>query len=102
MVFVWIRFLCSRFVLPRVLCVICAFFMHYNKVSCSCRLFGLVAKASASRAADPDFDSRLRRRDFSMSSHTNDLRTGAPVATLPGTWRYRVSTWTGWPGVTIL
>ena len=36
------------------------------------------------------------------SSHTSDLKTGTPVATLPGAWRYRVSTGTGWPGVSIL
>ena len=27
---------------------------------------------------------------------------GTPVATLPGTWHYRVSVWTGWPRVSIL
>ena len=57
--------------------------------------------ASASRAEDPGFEDRLRR-DFSGSSHTNDLMIGIPVATLPGAWRYRVSTGTGWPGVSIL
>ena len=46
------------------------------------RLIGLVVKASASRAEDPGFDSRLRR-DFSWSSHTSDLNIGTPVATLP-------------------
>ena len=39
---------------------------------------------------------------FSGSSHTNDLKIGTPVATLPGAWRYRVSTGTGRPGVSIL
>ena len=58
-------------------------------------------KASASRAEDPGFESRLRR-DFSVSSHTSDLKIGTPVATLPGAWRYRVSTGTGRPGVSIL
>ena len=33
-------------------------------------------------------------------SHTSDSKTGTPVATLPGAWRYRVSA--GWPGVSIL
>ena len=37
-----------------------------------------------------------------QSGHTSDLKMGATVATLPGTWRYRVSAWTGWPGVSIL
>ena len=35
--------------------------------------------------------------DFSGSSHTTDLQTGTP-----GTWHYRVSAGTGWPGVSIL
>ena len=39
---------------------------------------------------------------FPGSSHTSDLKIGTPVATLPGAWRYRVSTGTGWPGVSIL
>ena len=39
---------------------------------------------------------------FSGSSHTSDLKTGTPVATLPGAWCYRVSTGTGRPGVSIL
>ena len=65
------------------------------------RLDGQVVKASASRAEDPGFESRLRR-DFSGSSHTSDLKIDTPVATLPGAWRYRVSTGTGSPGVSIL
>ena len=65
------------------------------------RLVGLVVKASASRAEDPGFESRLRR-DFSGSSHTSDFKIGTPVATLPGAWRYRVSAGTGRPGVSIL
>ena len=39
---------------------------------------------------------------FTGSSHTSDLKIGTPVATLPGAWRYRVSTRTGCPGVSIL
>ena len=35
-------------------------------------LVSLVVKASASRAEEPGFKSRLRR-DFSRSSHTSDL-----------------------------
>ena len=64
-------------------------------------LAGLVVKASPSGADDPGFESRLPR-DFSGSSHTSDFKIGTPVATLPGAWRYRVSTGTGWPGVSIL
>ena len=64
------------------------------------RLGGLVVKASASRAEDQGFESRLRR-DFSGSSHTSDLKIGTPVATLPGAWYCRVSAGTGRPGVSI-
>ena len=67
----------------------------------TCRLVGLVVKASASRAEDPGFESRLRG-DFSGSSHTSDFKIGTPVVTLPGAWRYRVSAGTGRPGVSIL
>ena len=48
----------------------------------------------------PGFDSRFLCRSFSKSNHTSDFIT--PVATLPGAWRYRVSTGTGWTGVSIL
>ena len=66
------------------------------------RLVGLVVKASTSRAEDPMFDSRLHRGDFFGSSHTSDIKLGTPVATLPGTSRYRINAGTGWPGVCIL
>ena len=46
-------------------------------------------KASASRAEDTGI--------FSGSSHTSDLKTDTPVATLPGAWHYRVSAGTGCP-----
>ena len=65
------------------------------------RLGGLMVKASASRAEDPGFESRLHR-DFSGSSHTSDFKIGTPVTTLPGAWHYRVSAGTGRPGVSIL
>ena len=48
------------------------------------RLAGLVVKASASRAEDPVFKSRLRR-DLPGSSHTSDLKIGTPV--VPGVRR---------------
>ena len=47
------------------------------------RPVGLVVKASAWGAGDPEFESHLRQ-DFSGSSHTSDLKIGTPVATLPG------------------
>ena len=65
------------------------------------RLVSLVVKASASRVEDPGFDSRLRCGDFSRLSHICDLKIGTPVTTLSGTWRYRFSTGTGWPSVSI-
>ena len=39
---------------------------------------------------------------FLGSSHTSDLKIGTPVATLPGAWRYWVSTGTGQLSVSIL
>ena len=60
-----------------------------------------MVKASASGAEGPGFESRLRW-DFSRFSHISDLKTGTPVATLPGAWHYRVSAETGQPGVGIL
>ena len=64
-------------------------------------LVGLVVKASASRAEDPGSNPACDGI-FSGLSHTSDLKIGTPVATLPGAWRYRVSTGTGRPGVNIL
>ena len=58
------------------------------------RLVGLVVKASASRAEDSGFESRLLWH-FSGLSHTSDLKIGSPVPTLPGAWHYRVSAGTG-------
>ena len=73
----------------------------YPTLRAPARLAGLVVKASASGEEDPGFESRLRR-DFSGSTHTSDLKIATPVATLPGSWHYRVSAGTGWPGVSIL
>ena len=64
-------------------------------------LVGLAVKVSASREEDLGFESHLRR-DFSGSCHTSDLKIGTPMATLPGSWRYRVSVGTGRPSVSIL
>ena len=58
-------------------------------------------KTSASRAEGPGFNPACAGIFF-RSSHTSDFKIGTPVATLPGAWRYRVSTWTGQPGVSIL
>ena len=64
-------------------------------------LIGLVVKASALRAEGPGFESACAGI-FPGSSHTSDFKTGTPVATLPGAWRYRVSAGNGRPGVSIL
>ena len=39
---------------------------------------------------------------LTLYDHTSDLKIGTPVATRPGAWRYKFSTGTGWPGVSIL
>ena len=80
--------------LYRVLSCLCPIGPASLRLHCVDRLVGLVVKASASRAGGPGI--------FSGSSHTSDLKIGTPVATLPGAWRYRVSTGTGRPGVSIL
>ena len=59
-------------------------------------LVGLVVKASASRAEDPGFESRLRRDFFGVESY-QWLKNWHSSGTLPGAWRYRVSTGTDWP-----
>ena len=61
-------------------------------------LVGLMVKASASRANDLRFSSRLRLG----FSHTSDLKNGTQVGTPPGAWHYRVNAGTGWSGVSIL
>ena len=60
-----------------------------------------MVKASTSRREDLGFKSRLRW-DFPGSSHTSDLKIGAPVATLLGACCSRVSAGTGWPSVCML
>ena len=65
------------------------------------RLVGLVVRRPPREWIIPGSNPPCARI-FSGSSHTSDLKTGTPVATLPGAWRYRVSTGTGQPGVSIL
>ena len=57
---------------------------------------------SASRAADPRFDSRLRRGGREGGGGGGVEGRVIPVATLPGARRYRVNAGTGWPGVSLL
>ena len=60
-----------------------------------------MVKVSPLRAEDPGSNPACAGIVLG-SSHTSDLKTGTPVATLPGTWHYKVSAGTGWPGVSIL
>ena len=65
------------------------------------RLVGLVVRCPPREreipGSNPAYDGI-----FSGSRHTSDFKIGTPVATLPGAWRYKVSTGTGRPGVSIL
>ena len=65
-------------------------------------LVDLMVKVSASRAADPGFDSGLRSEDFSGSSHTSDSKIGTVVATLPGALLHTVRAGASLPGLSIL
>ena len=59
------------------------------------RLIGLVVKASASERKIPGSNLACTGIFFG-SSHTSNIEIDAPVATLPGSWCYRVSAGTGW------
>ena len=74
--------------------------VQWSRITCD-MLWGHVSLASASRAAGPVFKSHLWR-EFPVLSQTSDLKIGTPVAALPGAWRYRVSTGTDRPGVSVL
>ena len=65
------------------------------------RLVGLVVRRPPQERKIPG-SNPVCAGSFSGSSHTSDLKIGIPMATLPGAWRYRVSTGTGRPGVSIL
>ena len=69
--------------------------------SCAHRLVGLVVRRPPRERKVPGLNPACAGI-FSGSSHTSDLKIGTPVAALPGAWRYRVSTGTGRPGVSIL
>ena len=49
-----------------------------------------------------ELNSRMRRGDYSGSSHTRGLKIGTPVATLPSTWHCRPSVGTGQSSVSTL
>ena len=83
---IWGSFWCGNLLFGYFLTCL-GFLSHVHSLWFPCqrnRLIGLVVKAPASRAADPWFDSRLWCGDFSVSSHSSDLKIGTPVATLPG------------------
>ena len=65
------------------------------------RLVGLMVRRPPRERKVPDSNPACAGIS-SGSCHTSDLKIGTPVATLPGAWRYRVSTGTGRPGVSIL
>ena len=73
----------------------------FSSSSSSYRLVGLVVRCPPPERKIPGSNPACTGI-FSGSSHTSDLKIGAPVATLPGASRYRVSTGTGRPGVSIL
>ena len=54
------------------------------------------------RISRPGFNSPFCHGFFSRSTRTSVLKTGTPVAVLPGPWCCRVSAETGWTGVSIL
>ena len=85
----------SRLKTLMLVCVLDWFLSHYHNID-------LVVKASSLTAEDLRFDSHLHREDFSGSSHTSDLKIGAPVATLHGAQHYRVSAGISWPIFSIL
>ena len=64
------------------------------------RLVGLVVQAITSRATDLGSISCFCSGSFSRSSNSSDFKTDNSVTALPGAWRDRVSTWTGWRDVT--
>ena len=75
--------------------------LSHLSLSVSHRLVGLVVRRPPREREVPG-SNPASAGIFSGSSHTSDLKIGTPVATLPGAWRYRVSTGTGRPGVSIL
>ena len=85
------------------MCVFCFYLCLFVSLSfpLSHRLVGLVVRRLPREWKIPGSNPACAGI-FSGSSHISDLKIGAPVATLPGAWRYRVSTGTGRPGVSVL
>ena len=75
--------------------------MQRNSSPPTYRLVGLVVRCPLLERKIPG-SNPARGVIFQGSSHTSDLNISTPVATLPGAWRYRVSTGAGRPGVSIL
>ena len=62
-------------------------------------LFGLVVKAPASKTTDLGSIPAFARDLFQDGVIPVTSKIGTPVAILPGAWRCKVSTGTGWPSV---
>ena len=95
---------CSRWFPPSLLChpaTFCLDILLILSLSWVDRLVGLVVRRPPRERKIPGSNPACAGI-FSGSSHTSDLTIGTPVATLAGAWRYRVSTGTGRPGVSIL
>ena len=71
-----------------------------RRLAC-CLLLGPVVKVSAPRAAGLGSIPAKPVVCVQVQSYQG-LPVGAPVAALPGAWRYRVRSGFGWPGVSIL
>ena len=79
--------------------------LGYVRVKVPCclfdRLVGLVVRRPPQERKIPG-SNPVCAGIFSGSSHTSDFKIDTPVATLPGAWRYKVSTGTGRSGVNLL
>ena len=75
---------------------------HLIDVPIGKRLVGPVVKESASEAVHLGLIPAFAVKLFHGWSHTSDSKFGTLLATLLGAWRYRVSSGTGCPGVSVL
>ena len=97
----WNQSLCTHIVRKSDFVVKCHKLKTFALLRYTDRLVGLVIRRPPRERKIPGSNPACAGI-FSGSSHTSDLNIGTPVATLPGAWRYRVSTRTGRPGVSIL
>ena len=71
---------------------------HFSGLDC----LGLEVRRLPTERGKPGFDPCFPDGASSLSINTIDVKTGTPVATVPGAWHERVSTGTSLPGVSIL